>query len=92
MHKGEKIVMKVGYLGPAATFTHLAVSSCFQNGAEHVAYRTIPECNEKVEPLFLLLASEPFFLQFLKLSVIFHFLERFIEFVCQFTVLSESNC
>lgn len=36
--------MKVGYLGPAATFTHLAVSSCFQNGAEHVAYRTIPEC------------------------------------------------
>lgn len=44
MHKGEKIVMKVGYLGPAATFTHLAVSSCFQNGAEHVAYRTIPEC------------------------------------------------
>ncbi len=44
MHKGENIVMKVGYLGPAATFTHLAVSSCFQNGAEHVAYRTIPEC------------------------------------------------
>ncbi|MED1016295.1 prephenate dehydratase [Bacillus atrophaeus] len=36
--------MKVGYLGPEATFTHLAVSSCFQNDVTHVAYHTIPEC------------------------------------------------
>ncbi|MFN2745076.1 MULTISPECIES: prephenate dehydratase [Bacillus] len=35
--------MKVGYLGPEATFTHLAVCSCFA-GAKQQAFRTIPAC------------------------------------------------
>ncbi|MEH7119741.1 prephenate dehydratase domain-containing protein, partial [Neobacillus vireti] len=34
--------MKVGYLGPKATFTELAVSKVFQ-GFELEPYRTIPE-------------------------------------------------
>lgn len=36
--------MKVGYLGPKATFTHTAVLSFFQNGEETKAYQTIPSC------------------------------------------------
>lgn len=36
--------MKVGYLGPEATFTHLAVSSCFQNSVTQAPYQTIPAC------------------------------------------------
>ncbi|SCA87068.1 prephenate dehydratase [Bacillus glycinifermentans] len=35
--------MKVGYLGPEATFTHLAVCSCFAE-AKQQAYNTIPAC------------------------------------------------
>lgn len=36
--------MNVAYLGPEATFTHLAVSSCFRNEITAKAYITIPEC------------------------------------------------
>lgn len=35
--------MRVGYLGPEATFTNVAVSRFFVDG-EHIPYRTIPEC------------------------------------------------
>ncbi|KAA6448748.1 prephenate dehydratase [Bacillus swezeyi] len=35
--------MKVGYLGPEATFTHLAVCSCFTS-AKQQAFSTIPAC------------------------------------------------
>ncbi|MGQ0454366.1 prephenate dehydratase domain-containing protein, partial [Bacillus sp. SS-TM] len=43
----------VGYLGPEATFTNMAVSRFFPE-AEHVPYRTIPDCidaaaNENVD-------------------------------------------
>ncbi len=35
--------MRVGYLGPEATFTHLAVCSCFSD-ADQQAFNTIPAC------------------------------------------------
>lgn len=35
--------MRVGYLGPEATFTNVAVRRFFIEG-EHIPYRTIPEC------------------------------------------------
>lgn len=36
--------MNVAYLGPEATFTHLAVTSCFRNEITAKPYITIPEC------------------------------------------------
>jgi prephenate dehydratase len=36
--------MNIAYLGPEATFTHLAVSSCFQDEITAIPYVTIPEC------------------------------------------------
>ncbi len=39
--------MKVGYLGPEATFTHVAVRSVFKND-EHIAYSSIPVCMDNV--------------------------------------------
>mgnify|MGYP001770201799 FL=1 len=41
-------MMKVSYLGPKATFTHLAVSKFFQNDAELIPYRTIPHAMDAV--------------------------------------------
>lgn len=46
-------MIRVGYLGPEATFTNMAVSRFFPE-AEHVPYRTIPDCidaaaNENVD-------------------------------------------
>ena len=35
-------MIRVGYLGPEATFTNMAVSRFSE--AEHVPYRTIPDC------------------------------------------------
>ncbi|MBA3925158.1 prephenate dehydratase [Listeria rustica] len=40
--------MKVGYLGPVATFTHSAAISAFPDG-EAVAYATIPDCIMAIE-------------------------------------------
>jgi prephenate dehydratase len=40
-------MMKIGYLGPKATFTDLAVTTVFPN-AEKVPYNTIPECIDAV--------------------------------------------
>ncbi|MEH7462941.1 prephenate dehydratase [Bacillus thuringiensis] len=37
------MTIRVGYLGPEATFTNMAVSRFFPE-AEHVPYRTIPDC------------------------------------------------
>lgn len=39
--------MKVGYFGPKATFTELAVK-CFFPGIDHEPYRTIPDCIDAV--------------------------------------------
>ncbi|MDV2888493.1 prephenate dehydratase domain-containing protein, partial [Alkalihalophilus pseudofirmus] len=39
--------MKVGYLGPKATFTELAVKKVFK-GFEYELYQTIPECMDAV--------------------------------------------
>jgi prephenate dehydratase len=39
--------MKVGYLGPKASFSQLAVKEVFPQG-EHVPFRTIPECMDAV--------------------------------------------
>ncbi|MBL4951256.1 prephenate dehydratase [Neobacillus sp. OS1-32] len=39
--------MKVGYLGPKATFSELAVKKVFE-GFEHKPYQTIPECMDAV--------------------------------------------
>jgi prephenate dehydratase len=39
--------MKIGYLGPEATFTHVAVQSVFKND-EHIAYSSIPVCMDSV--------------------------------------------
>lgn len=39
--------MKVGYLGPKATFTELAVQKVFSS-VEHVPYQTIPGCMDAV--------------------------------------------
>ncbi|MRX71409.1 prephenate dehydratase [Bacillus lacus] len=36
--------MRVGYLGPRATFTHLAVDTFFGESADALAYATIPHC------------------------------------------------
>lgn len=35
---------KIGYLGPEATFTHMAVSRFFSPEAEKIPFRTIPDC------------------------------------------------
>ena len=40
--------LTVGYFGPEATFTHLAVCSCFPKDAEQRAYATIPQCMDAV--------------------------------------------
>jgi prephenate dehydratase len=40
-------VQTIGYLGPKATFTHLAVTAIFPN-AESVPYNTIPQCIDAV--------------------------------------------
>lgn len=39
--------MKIGYLGPEATFTHVAVQSVFKED-EHIAYSSIPVCMDSV--------------------------------------------
>lgn len=39
--------MKIGYLGPEATFTHVAVQSVFKE-EEHIAYSSIPVCMDNV--------------------------------------------
>ncbi|MFC0043072.1 prephenate dehydratase [Metabacillus iocasae] len=41
------MLRKVGYLGPRATFTHIAVQTMFQRD-EHLPYRTIPACVDAV--------------------------------------------
>ncbi|MDN4075396.1 prephenate dehydratase [Fictibacillus terranigra] len=41
-------VGKAGYLGPKATFTHLAVQAVLP-GEEHIPYATIPACIDAVE-------------------------------------------
>ncbi|MCV9885233.1 prephenate dehydratase [Metabacillus halosaccharovorans] len=40
--------MRVGFLGPRATFTHLAVQSYFGEEIEQIAYSTIPQCIDAV--------------------------------------------
>lgn len=40
--------IKVGFLGPRATFTHLAVQSYFGEEIEQIAYSTIPQCIDAV--------------------------------------------
>ncbi|UYO34618.1 prephenate dehydratase [Bacillus zhangzhouensis] len=40
--------LTVGYFGPEATFTHLAVCSCFPKDAVQRAYATIPQCMDAV--------------------------------------------
>ncbi|WP_226526719.1 prephenate dehydratase [Metabacillus niabensis] len=40
--------MRVGFLGPRATFTHLAVQSYFGDEIEQIAYSTIPQCIDAV--------------------------------------------
>jgi prephenate dehydratase len=39
--------MKIGYLGPEATFTHVAVQSVFKE-EEHIAYSSIPVCMDNL--------------------------------------------
>ncbi|WP_203288259.1 prephenate dehydratase [Metabacillus sp. cB07] len=39
---------KVGYLGPAATFTHLAVTKYFEDEAEQIPFLNIPKCIDAV--------------------------------------------
>lgn len=39
--------MKVGYLGPKATFTEIAVRRVF-SGFEHIPFQTIPGCMDAV--------------------------------------------
>ncbi|MFD2446205.1 prephenate dehydratase [Bacillus sp. CGMCC 1.16607] len=41
--------MKVGFLGPKATFTDLAVRKMFPNTYSSIPYKTIPECFDAVE-------------------------------------------
>ncbi|WP_044892894.1 prephenate dehydratase [Bacillus alveayuensis] len=41
--------MKVGYLGPRATFTHLAVAKFFGSNVELIPYATIPSSMDAVE-------------------------------------------
>lgn len=50
--------MKVGYLGPEATFTHVAVQSVFKEW-EHVAYTSIPVCMDNVSEGHVDLAVVP---------------------------------
>ncbi len=40
--------IRVGFLGPRATFTHLAVQSYFGDEIEQIAYSTIPQCIDAV--------------------------------------------
>lgn len=42
------MVKKVGFLGPRATFTHLAVETFFEGHIEQVPYLTIPQCMDAV--------------------------------------------
>ncbi|MBD1381213.1 prephenate dehydratase [Metabacillus arenae] len=43
------MIQKVGYLGPKATFTHLAVKKFFQdNQVEQIPFSTIPSCMDAV--------------------------------------------
>ncbi|MED3947263.1 MULTISPECIES: prephenate dehydratase [Priestia] len=42
------IVGKVGYLGPKATFTHVAVQGVFKQH-DHIPYKTIPACIDAVD-------------------------------------------
>ncbi|WP_226667220.1 prephenate dehydratase [Metabacillus litoralis] len=42
------MTVKVGFLGPRATFTHLAVKAFFGEEIEEVAYSTIPQCIDAV--------------------------------------------
>lgn len=43
-----KLAIKVGFLGPRATFTHLAVQSYFDEDIEQVPFSTIPQCIDAV--------------------------------------------
>ncbi len=42
------LVKKVGFLGPRATFTHLAVQAFFDHDMKEIAYSTIPQCIDAV--------------------------------------------
>lgn len=44
---GNKLSMKIGYLGPRGTFTKLAVDVAF-NGEEKIPFKTIPQCIDAV--------------------------------------------
>jgi prephenate dehydratase len=46
--KKEREMVKVGYFGPKATFTQMAVSRFFP-GLDHLPYRTIPDCIDAVD-------------------------------------------
>ncbi|MCQ6278245.1 prephenate dehydratase [Bacillus sp. EB600] len=50
--------MKVGYFGPKATFTQMAVSRFFPS-LDHLPYRTIPDCIDAVENQEVELAVVP---------------------------------
>jgi prephenate dehydratase len=42
------LAKRIGFLGPRATFTHLAVQSFFGDEVDQVAYSTIPQCMDAV--------------------------------------------
>jgi prephenate dehydratase len=42
------LTKRIGFLGPRATFTHLAVQSFFGNEVEEISYSTIPQCIDAV--------------------------------------------
>jgi prephenate dehydratase len=42
------LAKRIGFLGPRATFTHLAVQAFFGEEVEQVAYKTIPQCIDAV--------------------------------------------
>jgi prephenate dehydratase len=46
--KKEREMVKVGYFGPKATFTQMAVSRFFPS-LDHLPYRTIPDCIDAVD-------------------------------------------
>jgi len=51
--------IRVGFLGPRATFTHLAVQSYFGDEIEQIAYSTIPQCIDAVAEGVIDLAVVP---------------------------------
>jgi prephenate dehydratase len=51
--------MKIGYLGPRATFTDLAVRTMFSGVAEAIPFTTIPECLDAVSEGVVDVATVP---------------------------------